>query len=46
MLDPGSREFAGDDVVDDLGMDRALDPGEVWAVAGRYFAEPIRIVGL
>ncbi len=46
LLNPGSRDFAGDDVVDELGMDRALDPGAVWAVAGRYFAEPIRIVGL
>jgi hypothetical protein len=46
LLNPGSRDFAGDDVVDDLGMDRALDPGAVWAQAGRYFAEPVRIVGL
>jgi hypothetical protein len=46
LLDPNSRDFAGDDVVDAMGMDRALEPGEVLAQAQRYFAEPYRAVGL
>ena len=46
LLDPGSRDFAGDDVVDELGMDRALDPGEVWAQVRPFFTRPINIVGL
>jgi hypothetical protein len=46
LLNPGSRDFAGDDVVDAMGMDRVLEPGEVLAVAQRYFAEPYQAVGL
>lgn len=46
LINPGSADFAGDDVVDANGMDRAMDPGEVWSQAQRFFAEPIRIVGL
>jgi hypothetical protein len=46
LLDPNSRDFAGDDVVDAMGMDRALEPGEVLAQAQKYFAEPYRAVGL
>lgn len=46
LLNPNSRDFAGDDVVDAMGMDRALEPGEVLAQAQKYFAEPYRAVGL
>ena len=46
LLNPGSRDFAGDDVVDEMGMDRVLEPGEVLAQAQKYFAEPYRAVGL
>lgn len=46
LLNPGSRDFAGDDVVDAMGMDRALDPGAVLAQAQKYFASPFRVAGL
>lgn len=46
LLNPGSRDFAGDDVVDAMGLDRAFEPGEVLAQAQRYFAEPYTAVGL
>ncbi len=46
LLNPGSRDFAGDDVVDAQGLDRILDPGAVLAQAQRYFAEPYTAVGL
>jgi hypothetical protein len=46
MLNPGSRDFAGDDIVDEMGMDRALPPDEVLRTAQRFFAKPLRIVGL
>ena len=46
LLNPMSRDFAGDDVVDENGLDRAMEPGEVLALAQKYFAEPYRVVGL
>ena len=46
LLNPMSRDFAGDDVVDEMGLDRAMEPGEVLALAQKYFAEPYRVVGL
>lgn len=46
ILNPNSRDFAGDDVIDETGMDRALEPGEVLAQVQKYFAEPYRAVGL
>ena len=46
LLNPGSRDFAGDDVVDAMGMDRALDPGAVLAQTQKYFAEPFRVAGI
>ena len=46
LLNPNSRDFAGDDVVDANGLDRVLEPGEVLAQAQKYFAEPYRAVGL
>ena len=46
LLAPRTRAFAGDDVVDAMGMDRAFEPGQVLAVAQQYFAEPYHVVGL
>ncbi len=46
MLNPMSRDFAGDDVVDAMGMDNAFEPGVVLAQAQKYFAEPYRAVGI
>ena len=46
MINPNSRDFAGDEVVDAMGMDRVLEPGEVLAQAQKYFAEPYTAVGL
>ncbi|MDQ2666323.1 MAG: ferritin-like domain-containing protein [Gemmatimonadota bacterium] len=46
LLNPNSRDFAGDDVIDEMGMDRALEPGEVLAQTQKYFAEPYTAVGL
>ena len=46
LLNPNSRDFAGDDVVDANGLDRVLEPGEVLAQAQKFFAEPYRAVGL
>ncbi len=46
LLNPNSRDFAGDDVVDENGLDRVLEPGDVLAQAQKYFAEPYRAVGL
>lgn len=46
MLDPGSAAFAGDDVIDANGMDRAMEPGAVLEQANRYFATPFHVAGL
>ena len=46
MLNPMSRDFAGDDVVDAQGLDRAMSPGEVLEQAQRYFKTPFHINGL
>lgn len=46
LLNPGSRDFAGDDVIDAMGMDRALEPGAVLAQTQKYFAEPFRVAGI
>lgn len=46
LLEPNSRAFAGDDVVDEMGMDRAFEPGQVLAQAQQFFAEPYHAVGL
>lgn len=46
MLNPGSRDFAGDDVIDENGLDRALEPAAVLDQAQRYFKKPFRIAGL
>ena len=46
MLNPMSRDFAGDDVVDAQGLDRAMSPGDVLAQAQKYFKSPFHINGL
>ncbi|MDQ6871429.1 MAG: ferritin-like domain-containing protein [Gemmatimonadota bacterium] len=46
MIDPGSRAFAGDDVVDETGRDRALAPLEVLAMAQPFFKSRLVIAGL
>ena len=44
MNDP--RAFAGDDIIDENGMERALDPPEVIDRVQRFFRERFRITGL
>lgn len=46
MIDPGSRSFAGDDVVDANGLDRALAPAEILAMTQQYFTKRFTIAGL
>jgi len=46
MIDPGSRAFAGDDVVDGMGRDRALPPLEVLAMVQPFFKSRLVIAGL
>ena len=46
MLEPNSRSFAGDDVIDAMGMDRALPPGEVLERAQPFFRGRISIANL
>ena len=44
MNDP--RAFAGDDIIDENGMERALDPPEVIDRVQRFFKERFRLTGL
>lgn len=46
LIDPMSRSFAGDDVIDAQGLDRALPPAEILAAVQPYFKTPVRVVGL
>ncbi|MDP9278356.1 MAG: ferritin-like domain-containing protein [Gemmatimonadota bacterium] len=46
MIAPESRSFAGDDVVDDTGRDRALPPSEVLAMVQPFFKSRLIIAGL
>lgn len=46
MIDPGSRAFAGDDVVDETGRDRALAPMEVLTMVQPFFKSRLVIAGL
>ena len=46
MIDPGSRAFAGDDVVDEMGRDRALEPLEVLSMVQPFFKSRLAIAGL
>ncbi|MDQ6737611.1 MAG: ferritin-like domain-containing protein [Gemmatimonadota bacterium] len=46
LIDPNSRAFAGDDVVDANGLDRALPPDQVLAAVQPFFKTPVRVAGL
>lgn len=46
MLNPLSRDFAGDDVVDENGLDRAITPDESVRFVSKFLVNPPRIVGL
>ena len=46
LLNPNSRDFAGDDVIDENGLDRAFEPGFVLEQAPKYFKQPFTIAGL
>ncbi len=46
MIDPATRAFAGDDIVDANGLDRALPPSEILAMVAPYFTKKITIAGL
>lgn len=46
MLNPLSRDFAGDDVVDENGMDRAITPDESLRNVSKFLVRPPRITGL
>ncbi|MGI8402348.1 MAG: ferritin-like domain-containing protein [Gemmatimonadaceae bacterium] len=46
MINPGSRDFAGDDVVDATGRDRALEPLEVLSMVQPFFKSRLVIAGL
>lgn len=41
VINPGSTDFAGDDVVDNKGLDRALMPAEVLAAAQPFIKDKI-----
>ncbi len=46
MLNPLSRDFAGDDIVDENGMDRAIAPDESLRRVSKFLVSTPRIVGL
>ncbi len=46
LIDPMSRSFAGDDVINAQGLDRALPPAEVLAAVQPFFKTPVRVTGL
>ncbi len=46
MISPRSRAFAGDDVIDANGLDRAIKPREILSMVAPYFKTPLRIAGL
>ncbi len=46
MISPMSRSFAGDDVVDAHGLDRAIKPREILSMVAPYFKTPLRIAGI
>ncbi len=45
LLRPGTRDFAGDDVVDPSGLDQTVEPGFLLqdSALGQYITTPIRI---
>lgn len=46
LIDPMSRAFAGDDLIDAQGLDRALPPSEILAAVQPFFKTPVRVTGL
>ena len=46
LIDPNSRAFAGDDVVDARGFDLALSPGDVLERVQPFFKTPFRVAGI
>ncbi len=46
LLSPRSATFAGDDVVDESGLDRALSPQEAMEIAGKYITTKINVNNL
>jgi hypothetical protein len=46
LLSPDPRAFAGGEIIDEFGMERALNPPEVFAIVGRFFRTPPRLTGL
>jgi hypothetical protein len=41
LLNPGSADFSGDDVIDAKGLDVTRTPSEVLAIAGKYIKQKI-----
>lgn len=46
LILPRSPYFAGDDVIDPMGLDRAFDPPTVLAAADPFIVNPVIVVGL
>ena len=46
LQSPRSANFAGDDVVDESGLDRALSPQEAMEIASKYIATKINVNNL
>lgn len=46
LLFPRTADFAGDDVIDANGLDRAFDPLTVLAAADAFIVNPVNVVGL
>jgi len=46
LIHPRSRYFAGDDVINEQGLDRAFDPPQVLAAADPFIVNPITVIGL
>ena len=46
LINPRSRAFAGDDVVDSNGRDRALSPDQVIPMVQPFFRQPLRFNNL
>ena len=46
LLRPGTRDFAGDDIVDPSGLDQAIEPGAVLQDSGfgQFITTPIEII--
>lgn len=40
LINPGSADFSGDDIVDNNGLDLAKEPKDVVTAAGGFFKTP------